>query len=359
MISLESPVGKVSVHPLAKSISVGDEAMSSTAGELSAKANDSAAESRASIKRPRKGMAQVPASPSNSSTPLPKDQKLAAVSEPVTSKKDDAAATVKGAAVTFGMPEVEIGAKSSSEVAKADASDRQNKASITREDKLQGVTEATTHHKTNSSSSTLEGSARAHASFIESPGSSGEAPPILGEVKAPEDEPSTTDAVTVRALPQDAAAAAVVPHFVSGEPKIVDPQTDVQPKNSISVKTFQVPGDAALETPAPPYKAYPDDEIISFTPGAKVWPVVMIEVILPSAYSKAPLDLDRQVAENSIASAGEHPVSHSVGTAVAHPGKATVPASPTDRHRAKIAEDRSEDPCTRMLRRCVQREQKN
>jgi hypothetical protein len=83
---------------------------------------------------------------------------------------------------------------------------------------------------------------------------------------------------------------------VSGEPPVAEPSTDFQPKSNISDKTSQVLVDAVMETPAPPYKAYPDDEIISLTPGAKVWPVVMLEVILPSAYSKAPSDLDQPAA---------------------------------------------------------------
>jgi hypothetical protein len=148
----------------------------------------------------------------------------------------------------------------------------------------------------NGPSSTSESSASAHAYLIESLGSSGEAPTILGEAKAPEDEQSTPKVVPAPTLPRDAAEAPVVSPVVPTEPQIVEPQTDVQTKNNISDKASQVPGDAAVETPAPPYKAYPDDEIISFTRGAKVWPVVMFEVILPSAYSKAPSDLDQPAA---------------------------------------------------------------
>jgi hypothetical protein len=113
-----------------------------------------------------------------------------------------------------------------------------------------------------------------------------------------------------------------------------------------------------VETSAPPYNAYPDDEIISFMPGGKVWPVVILEVILPSAHSKAPSDLDQRVTERSSASIGEQSVSYSVDsvdTTVAHP----VSVSPTDRRRTNIAGGDSEDARIRMSRQCVQREQKN
>jgi hypothetical protein len=270
--------------------------MSPNVENAASKDIDPSADSHVSNQPPTERLSPALVWKCDSSALLLTDEELPAISESATTTKDGAAVAINNAAVKSGTLEVEIGAESSSEVAKADASDRQDEASITTEDETPGSTKARTHDTMNGPSSTSESSASAHAYLIESLGSSGEAPTILGEAKAPEDEQSTPKVVPAPTLPRDAAEAPVVSPVVPTEPQIVEPQTDVQTKNNISDKASQVPGDAAVETPAPPYKAYPDDEIISFTRGAKVWPVVMFEVILPSAYSKAPSDLDQPAA---------------------------------------------------------------
>jgi hypothetical protein len=357
MSSLEAPTKSIVRAP-----SDSEAATSSIAEDAVSSGIDPATDLHASNQGPPEGVSPTLALTPGSSAPPSKDKELLAVSELVASTKDGEAVAVDGAGVTSGTPELEVGAEPPSAVVKGCVPERQDQATLTTADKAEDPTAGTTNDTTNSSSSTPGGLARAQASLTESSEAPGEAPPPLVESKAAEDESSSAEAAPASAPTQNATVASVVPLVESGDPQIANPPTDVQSQNDVSDKTSQLPVDAAVETSAPPYKAYPDDEIISFTPGAKVWPVVIVEVILPSTYSKAPSDLDQRVTERSIASAGEQSVSPSVDTvdtAVVHPDRTTVPVSPTDCRRTNITEDSSEDARIRMSRRCVQREQKN
>jgi hypothetical protein len=132
----------------------------------------------------------------------------------------------------------------------------------------------------------------------------------LIEVEGLKEKPTTADTLLAPPPSEDATSASAIPLVTSAIAQADDPTTNNNSEKTdlelVEKATLAVDGktdlvvdgktalelvDTVLDTPAPPYKADPDDEIILFTPGGKLWPIVMLEVILPSAYSKAPSDL--------------------------------------------------------------------
>jgi hypothetical protein len=207
-------------------------------------------------------------------------------------------------AVFSGLDELDAWTGSPSAPSKGDALSKQDDMSVGTTDQTEDPT-GTTDGTTNGSSSPSDGSARSYGPLTERTPVSKEVPLPLVEVKEPEDEPPTADALP--APSEDTTSTPAVPPVASANLQADSATTnDAYDKTALELvekTTLVVDGKTALELAdmivealAPPYQPYPDDVVISFTPGAKLWPVVMLEVILPSAYSKAPSDLDQGVA---------------------------------------------------------------